>query len=324
MRTYFIKRLLEMVPTILMITLVVFIMMRSIPGDPVVAMLGDAYTQEDAERVRHDYGLDKPVVVQYVIWLGKLVQGDWGTSILSGRPVLQDVMIRLPVTFELIVLSMGVALAIAIPAGIIGALRQNTWADYTATSVAMIGVSIPEFFIGVLLLLIFSIGLGGWLPSSGWVYLPGTCPTMVCGVSLWGNLQHVLMPALALGVGRAALLTRLLRASMLEVIRTEYVTTARAKGLAEKPVVFKHALKNALIPTITVMGLQVGFLIGGAIVVETLFAMPGLGTFGIDAIIARDYQQVQGFALITAFVFVGINLLVDLTYTLLDPRIRYA
>ena len=324
MRTYFIKRLLEMVPTILMITLVVFIMMRSIPGDPVVAMLGDAYTQEDAERVRHDYGLDKPVVVQYLIWLGKLVQGDWGTSILSGRPVLQDVMIRLPVTFELIVLSMGVALAIAIPAGIIGALRQNTWADYTATSVAMIGVSIPEFFIGVLLLLIFSIGMGGLLPSSGWIYLPGTCPSMVCGVSLWGNLQHVLMPALALGVGRAALLTRLLRASMVEVIRTEYVTTARAKGLSERPVVFKHALKNALIPTITVMGLQVGFLIGGAIVVETLFAMPGLGTFGIDAIIARDYQQVQGFALITAFAFVGINLLVDLTYTFLDPRIRYA
>ena len=324
MRTYIIKRLLEMVPTILMITLVVFMMMRSIPGDPVVAMLGDAYTQEDAERVRHDYGLDKPVIVQYVIWLGKLVQGDWGTSILSGRPVLQDVMARLPVTMELIVLSMGVALAIAIPAGIIGALRQNTWADYTATSVAMIGVSIPEFFIGVLLLLIFSIGLGGWLPSSGWVYLPGTCPSMVCGVSLWGNLQHVLMPALALGVGRAALLTRLLRASMLEVIRTEYVTTARAKGLAEKPVVFKHALKNALIPTITVMGLQVGFLIGGAIVVETLFAMPGLGTYGIDAIIARDYQQVQGFALITALTFVGINLLVDLTYTFLDPRIRYA
>ena len=213
---------------------------------------------------------------------------------------------------------------IAIPAAIIGALRQNTWADYTATSVAMIGVSIPEFFIGVLLLLVFSIGLGGLLPSSGWVYLPGTCPTIVCASSLWGNTQHVLMPAFALGVGRAAILTRLLRASMLEVIRTEYVTTARAKGLGERPVVLKHALKNALIPTITVMGLQVGFLIGGAIVVETLFAMPGLGTFGIDAIIARDYQQVQGFALITAFAFVVINLLVDLAYTFLDPRIRYA
>ncbi len=324
MRVYILRRLLEMIPTILMITLVVFVMMRSIPGDPVVALLGDAYTEEDAERIRVAYGLDQPVLVQYFIWLGKLVRGDWGTSILSGRPVLSDVLVRLPVTVELIALSMGVALLIAVPAGLIGALRQNTWADYTATSVAMIGVSIPEFFIGVLLLLVFSIGLGGILPSSGWVYLPGTCPTMVCGVSLWGNAQHVLMPAIALGVGRAAILTRLLRASMLEVIRTEYVTTARAKGLGERPVVLKHALKNALIPTVTVMGLQVGFLIGGAIVVETLFAMPGLGTFGIDAIIARDYQQVQGFALITAFAFVVINFLVDLTYTVLDPRIRYA
>ena len=324
MRIYILRRLIEIVPTVLGITFVVFLMMQSVPGDPVVALLGDAYTQEDAVKVRHAYGLDRPIIVQYFIWLGKLVQGNWGTSILSGRPVLEDVLVRLPVTLELIVLSMGVALAIAVPAGIIGALRQNTWADYTATSVAMIGVSIPEFFIGVLLLLVFSFGLGGLLPSSGWVYLPGTCPSMVCGVSLWGNMQHVLMPALALGVGRAAILTRLLRTSMLEVIRTEYVTTARAKGLSERPIVLKHALKNALIPTITVMGLQIGFLIGGAIVVETLFAMPGLGTFGIDAIIARDYQQVQGFALITAFAFVAMNLLVDLTYTFLDPRIRYA
>jgi len=323
MRTYILRRLLQIIPTILMITFVVFVMMRSIPGDPVVSLLGDAYTEEDAEKAREAYGFNKPIVVQYVIWLGKLVQGDWGASVLSGRPVLSDVLVRLPVTLELIVLSMGVALVIAIPAAIIGALRQNTWADYTATSAAMVGVSIPEFFTGVLLLLVFSFGMGGLLPSSGWVYLPGTCPSMVCGVSFWGNMQHVLMPAFALGIGRAAILTRLLRASMLEVIRTEYVTTARAKGLAERPVVFKHALKNALIPTITVMGLQVGFLIGGAIVVETLFAMPGLGTFGIDAIIARDYPQVQGFALITAFSFVFINLLVDLTYTFLDPRIRY-
>jgi peptide/nickel transport system permease protein len=324
MRVYILKRLLLIIPTVLMITLVVFVMMRSIPGDPVVALLGDAYTEEDAVRVREGYGLDRPVIVQYLIWLGKLVQGDWGASILSGRPVLQDVLVRLPVTLELIVLSMAVALVIAVPAAIIGALRQNTWADYTATTIAMIGVSIPEFFVGVLLLLLFSVGMGGLLPSSGWVYLPGTCPSIVCGVSLWGNAQHILMPAIALGIGRAAILTRLLRASMLEVIRSEYVTTARAKGLAERPVVLKHALKNALIPTITVMGLQVGFLIGGAIVVETLFAMPGLGTFGIDAIIARDYQQVQGFALLTAFAFVVINLAVDLMYSVLDPRIRYA
>src|SRR6266542_2059615 len=221
MRTYILRRLLQIVPTVLAITFVVFVMMRSVPGDPVVSLLGDAYTEDDAIKAREAYGLNKPIVVQYAIWLGKLVQGDWGASILSGRPVLQDVLVRLPVTLELIVLS-----------------------------------------IGVLLLLVFSIGLGGLLPSSGWVYLPGTCPSMVCGVSLWGNMQHVLMPAIALGVGRAAILTRLLRASMLEVIRTEYVTTARAKGLSERPVVFKHALKNALIPTVTVMGLQVGFLIG--------------------------------------------------------------
>src|SRR6476660_3123934 len=324
MRTYILKRLVQIVPTVLMITFVVFVMMRSVPGDPVVSVLGDAYTEEDAIKARETYGLDKPVVVQYFIWLGKLVQGDWGASILTGRPVLQDVLIRLPVTLELIVLSMLVALVIAVPAAIIGALRQNTWADYTATTAAMIGVSIPEFFIGVLLLLGFSIGLGGLLASAGWVYLPGAYPSIVWNGTLWGNTQHVLMPAFALGAGRAAILTRLLRASMLEVIRTEYVTTARAKGLGERPVVFKHALKNALIPTVTVMGLQVGFLIGGAIVVETLFAMPGLGTFGIEAIVARDYQQVQGFALVTALAFVVINLLVDLTYTFLDPRIRYA
>src|SRR5262244_123687 len=245
MRTYLLRRLIEVVPTILMITLVVFVMMRSIPGDPVVALLGDAFTEEDATKVRAEYGLDKPILVQYGLWLAKLAQGDWGTSILSGRPVLKDVLLRLPVTLELIVLSMAVALAIAIPAAIIGALRQNTWADYTATTVAMVGVSIPEFFIGVLLLLAFSIGMRGALPSSGWVYLPGTCPTIVCAAGLIGNAQHVLMPAIALGIGRAALLTRLLRASMLEVIRTEYITTARAKGLAEKPVVLKHALKNA-------------------------------------------------------------------------------
>jgi peptide/nickel transport system permease protein len=215
MRIYILRRLLGTVPTILMITFVVFVMMRSIPGDPVVALLGDAYNQEDAVKAREAYGLDRPLLVQYLIWLGKLVQGDWGASILSGRPVLHDVLARLPVTFELIVLSMAIALVIAIPAAIIGALRQNTWADYSATSVAMIGVSIPEFFLGVLLLLAFSVGLGGILPSSGWVYLPGTCTSVVCTAGLLGNVEHVLMPAVALGVGRAAILTRLLRSNLL-------------------------------------------------------------------------------------------------------------
>jgi peptide/nickel transport system permease protein len=189
---------------------------------------------------------------------------------------------------------------------------------------ALMGVSIPDFFLGVLLLLIFSIGLNGLLPSSGWVYLPGTCPSVVCEVGVWGNLKHALLPAIALGVGRAAILTRLLRASMLEIIRMEYVTTARAKGLSDKLVILKHALKNALIPTVTIMGLQVSFLIGGAIVIETLFAIPGLGTYGINAIIAWDYQQVQGFILLVAGSFVVGNFLIDLTYSFLDPRIRYS
>ena len=324
MRDYILKRLLQIIPTILMITLVVFAMMHTIPGDPIIALLGDAYSEEDAMQLRQAYGLDKPLVVQYVIWLGKMVRGDWGTSILTSRPVLQDVLLRLPVTVELIVLAMAVALFIAIPAGIIAALRQNTWADYTAMTSALAGISIPDFFLGILLLLVFSFALQGLLPSSGWVYWPGTCPSLVCQESVWGNLRHALMPALALGVGRAAILTRLLRASMLEIIRMEYVTTARAKGLANTVVILKHALKNALIPTVTIMGLQVGFLIGGAIVIETLFALPGLGTYGINAIIARDYQQVQGFILLVALCFVGINFVVDLTYSLLDPRIRYS
>jgi peptide/nickel transport system permease protein len=323
MREYIIRRLLQVIPTILIITLVVFAMMQAIPGDPIVALLGDGYDEADAEQLRKEYGLDKPVIVQYVVWLGKLIQGDWGDSFISSRPVLQDVLTYLPVTAELVVLSMLVSLLIAIPAGIIAAIRQNTWGDYTAMSTALVGISIPDFFLGILLLLVFSVAFEGLLPSSGWVYLPGTCPTLVCEASVWGNLKHALMPAIALGVGRAALLTRLLRASLLEIIRMEYVTTARAKGLGERVVLFKHALKNALIPTVTIMGLQVGFLIGGAIVIETLFAIPGLGMYGINAIILRDYQQVQGFILIVAISFVMVNFLVDLTYSFLDPRIRY-
>lgn len=324
MRDYIIKRLLQMVPTVLMITLVVFVMMQAIPGDPMISLLGDAYDEENATKLRQEYGLDKPVPVQYGIWLGKLLRGDWGKSILSGHPVLHDVLMRLPVTIELIVLAMLVALLIAIPAGIMAAIRQNTWTDYSAMSTALVGISIPDFFLGILLLLLFSIALNGFLPSSGWVYLPGTCPSIICEASIAGNLKHVIMPAIALGVGRAAILTRLLRASMLEIIRMEYVTTARAKGLGERIIILRHALKNALIPTVTIMGLQVGFLIGGAIVVETLFAIPGLGTYGINAIVARDYQQVQGFILLVAVSFVVINFLVDLTYSFLDPRIRYS
>jgi peptide/nickel transport system permease protein len=228
--------------------------------------------------------------------------------------VLTDVLYRLPVSLELIVLSLVVSLLISLPAGIIAAVRPNTWKDYSAMLISMAGVSIPEFFLGVLLFLLFGLVLR-WLPVSG--YVPPQA-------SLLENMRHMVLPMVALGFPRAALLTRLVRATLLEVLKLEYVTTARAKGLGEQPIVLKHALRNALIPTVTVAGLQVGFLIGGAIVVETVFAVPGIGSFGVDAIIKRDYPQVQAFVLVGALVFVLANLIVDLLYSVIDPRIQYS
>jgi peptide/nickel transport system permease protein len=313
MREYLLHRLLLLIPTILGVTLVVFLMMRFIPGDPVTNMMGENYSEEDARQLRHELGLDQPLIVQYVKWLFFLLHGDWGRSILTNRPVLTDVLYRLPVSLELIVLSMALSLLIALPAGIIAAMRPNTWQDYSAMMVSMAGVSLPEFFLGVLLFLLFALVLR-WFPVSGYVPLLDHPE---------GNLWHMVLPTIALGFPRAALLTRLMRATLLEVLKLEYVTTARAKGLGESPVVLKHALRNALIPTLTVAGLQVGFLIGGAIVVETVFAVPGIGSFGIDAIIKRDYPQVQAFVLVGAFIFVLANLTVDLLYAVIDPRIHY-
>lgn len=313
MQEYLLRRLLLLIPTLLGVTFIVFLMMRFIPGDPITNMMGETYSAEDAQKLRHEYGLDQPLLVQYGRWITLLFRGDWGKSILTNRPVLADVLYRLPVSLELLVLSMAVSLLVALPAGIIAAVWPNSWKDYSAMIIAMAGVSIPEFFLGVLLFLFFALMLG-WLPVSGYIALTE---------NLGANLRHMLLPTVALGLPRAALLTRLVRASLLEVLKLEYVTTARAKGLSEWLIILKHALKNALIPTITVIGLQVGFLIGGAIVVETLFAMPGIGSFGVDAIIKRDYPQVQAFVLVGALVFVLANLSVDLLYSVVDPRIQY-
>jgi len=313
MKEYIIRRLVLLVPTVLGVSIIVFLMMHFIPGDPVSLLLGDYYTEATAKAIRAQYGLDKPLHVQYVLWITRLFVGDWGQSIIANRPIFDDLVQRIPVTLELIVLSMGFALLIAVPAGVIAALKPYSWRDYTAMTTALIGVSVPEFFMGILLILFFSL-LWGILPAVGYVPL---------SEGLWGNLQHMLMPAMTLGLARAALLTRLVRASMMEVIRLDYVTTARAKGVREWAVVLKHALKNALIPTVTVLGLQVGFLIGGAIVVETVFAVPGVGSFGIAAISLRDYPQVQAFVLLFALGFVLTNLIVDILYAFLDPRIKY-
>jgi peptide/nickel transport system permease protein len=313
MKDYILHRLVLLVPTILGVTLLVFLMMRFIPGDPVSLLLGDYYTPEAADVIRRQYGLDRPLHMQYVLWLQQVVSGNWGYSIIAKRPILSDLARRLPITLELVILSMAFALLIAIPAGLIAALRPYSWHDYGAMTTAMIGVSIPEFFLGVLLILLFALA---WdvLPAVGYVALTQ---------SVSENLRHMVLPAVTLGLGRAALLTRLIRASMMEVIRLDYVTTARAKGVREWLVVLKHALKNALIPTVTVLGLQIGFLIGGAIVVESVFAVPGVGSFGVTAIAMRDYPQVQAFVLLVALAFVLMNLLVDLLYGFLDPRIKY-
>jgi peptide/nickel transport system permease protein len=314
MQEYLMRRLLLLLPTLIGVTLIVFLMMRVIPGDPVANMMGEAYSEADAQRLRRELGLHQPILLQYCKWLGLLVQGDWGRSMFTNRPVLSEVLYRLPVSLELIVLSTLLSLLIAFPAGIIAAIRPNTWKDYSAMMVAMAGVSIPEFFLAVLLFLLFGLALG-WLPVSG--YIPVT-------QHLGDNVRHMILPTIALGFPRAALLTRLIRASLLEILKMEYVTAARAKGLGERLIILKHALRNALIPTVTVAGLQIGFLIGGAIVVETVFAVPGIGSFGIDAIIKRDYPQVQAFVLVGALIFVVANLTVDMLYLVIDPRIQYA
>jgi peptide/nickel transport system permease protein len=313
MKDYIVKKLLLLVPTVLAITFLVFSMMQLIPGDPIHLLLGDMYDQRAADELRHEYGLDRPLIIQYVWWLARLIQGDWGRSIFTHRPVLEDILYRIPISLELIVLSMFLALLIAVPAGVISAIRPYTALDYSVMTVAMVGVAMPDFFLGILLFLLFSLTLG-WLPVQGYVPLSS---------SVVDNLGHMILPAVALGLARCGILTRLVRASMLEVVRLDYVTTARAKGVIEFLVVNKHALKNALIPTITVVGLQIGFLIGGAIVIEAVFGIPGLGTFGVQGIAKRDYQQVQGFILVVALMFVLSNLLVDISYAYFDPRIRY-
>jgi peptide/nickel transport system permease protein len=313
MREYLIKRFFLLIPTFIGITLVVYAVLLLLPGDPVDVLLGQEYDAALAARIRAEWGLDEPIVVQYAKWLWHVVQGDWGRSMFSRKPVFDEVLAKLPLTLELIVLALFFELIISVPAGVISAVRPYTWWDYGASTFALIGVSIPSFFLGILLFLTFGLWLG-WLPVQGYVPL---------SESVSENLRHLLLPTVALGLARTAILTRLIRGSMLEVIRQEYVTTARSKGLAETIVINKHALKNALIPAVTVLGLQIGFLVGGAIIIEKLFALPGIGSYGIDAITNRDYPQVLGFILVSAVVFQLANLSVDLAYCFLDPRIRY-
>jgi peptide/nickel transport system permease protein len=287
-----------------------------LPGDPAMAFLGEANIHDKVayEAMRKELGLDRPIPVQYALWLGRALKGDLGRSVRTHEAVLDALIARLPVTIELAAVALVIALVIAIPVGIVSATRPNTKIDSVATVMAVSGVAVPEFFVGILLIYLFAVGLR-WLPPSGYVPL---------SVGTWPNLKSIILPALSLGLALNAVTMRQVRASLLEVLQEEYVTVARAKGLPEREVIRVHALKNAMIPVITVIGLQIGRLFGGTVVVETIFAFPGMGRLAADSIFFRDFPVLQGAVLVMALAVLACNLLTDLLYAYVDPRIRYA
>jgi len=310
---YFIRRVLALIPVFFLMTVIVFLLIRLVPGDPVDVMYG-AEGLDPARRaaLERSLGLDQPLVVQYVKWLGRALSGDLGRSYRAQMPVLQLILQRLPATLYLSLAALVFSVALAIPLGILSAIRRNSWADLGAIGFAILGISLPQFWSGIMLVLIFAVWLR-WLPSIGFV------PPQE---DFFKFLRHLTLPAITLGWSLAGTTTRLTRSSVLEELGRDYVRTARGKGLPESHVLWRHALRNALIPTVTMVGLQLAFLIGGAVVVETVFAWPGIGLLVVDSIFARDYPVVQGVILTVAVLVVLVNLLVDFIYTILDPRIR--
>ncbi|MBI4245923.1 MAG: ABC transporter permease [Candidatus Rokubacteria bacterium] len=306
------RRLLVTVPLLFFVSLVVFSFVHVLPGDPAVLFLGEEADAETIARFRTRLGFDRPLPAQYGEWLGRALRGDLGRSLRTNQPVTEAIVQRLPVTLELMAAALVISLAIAIPMGILSAVKRNSGVDLLSTGFALIGFSLPNFWLGLILIYVFALLLR-WLPPSGWVPLAASVPE---------NLRAVVLPAVTLGTALAAVVTRQLRSGMLEVLRQDYVRTAQAKGLAPRLVVGKHALKNALIAVVTVVGLQIGGLLGNTIITETLFALPGVGRLMIDAIFSRDFFIVQGVILFLAVGYVVSNLFVDVVYSYLDPRIR--
>ncbi|ACZ38116.1 nickel ABC transporter permease [Sphaerobacter thermophilus] len=311
---YIVRRILAMLPVLFLVSVIVFSLIHLTPGDPAITMLGEEATPEAVAALRAKLGLDQPLPVQYLRWVGSVLQGDLGRSIRSNQPVSEAIAQRLPVTLELAILSVLIGVAIAIPVGIVSAMRRNSPLDTASTGAALLGVSLPNFFLAILLIFIFSVHLR-WLPPIGYTPLAD---------GVLDNLKRMLMPAITLGTALSAIVMRMTRSSLLEVLDQDYVRTARAKGLAEMRVIRVHALKNSLIPVATVVGLQIGGLLGGAIITETIFALPGIGRLLVDSIFQRDFPLVQGVVLFTSLAFLVVNLLVDLLYAFLDPRIRYS
>jgi len=304
MLRYLIRRLILTIPVLLGVATLVFALIHFIPGDPAQAMLGEGAAPDEIAQLRQRLGLDRPVLVQYGSFLKGLLRGDLGVSLRNDQPVTQQILERMPATAELAFASMTVAVLFALPLGIIAAVWRGTFIDFSAMTLALVGISVPNFWLGPLLAIVFSVELG-WLPVGG-----------------RGTLAHLVLPAVTLGAALSAILARMTRASLLEELREPYVLAARAKGVSRTRAVLHHALRNSLIPIVTILGLQFGVVLTGAVITETIFAWPGVGRLLIQSISFRDYPTVQGCVLLIAVTYVGVNLLTDLTYGFLDPRIR--
>ena len=333
MARYAVQRFLTIVPVLVGISVIVFAFIHLIPGDPAVTMLGERATPARVQEIRVQLGLDRPIAIQYAVYAGKLLRGDLGASILRGDPVLTDLLRRFPATVELACAAILVAVLVGIPAGIVSAVWRNSFVDAAARLLALTGVSMPIFWLGLMLAWVFGVMLG-WFPTG---FRLGPTVTLVAlthfnlldslltgnGPAFVESLRHLTLPAVALSTIPLAVITRMTRASLLEILSQDYIRTAEAKGLPQRLVILRHALRNALLPVMTVTGLQVGRLLAGAILTETIFSWPGIGLWIYEAIQARDYPIVQGATLFIATVFVLVNLLTDLCYAAVDPRITY-
>jgi len=313
LRAHLIKRILTIVPVIFLVSLIVFLLLHLIPGDPALVYVGEDAEPGEIERIRFEMGLDRPLYVQFGTWFVKIIRGDFGESIIYQRPVIDLILERLPVTLSFGFFAMLISLMFAIPSGILAAVNHNTYKDYFFTFIAVLGISIPGFWLSLMFISTFSLKLG-WLPATGYVPLTE---------NFWGGVECLILPSTAHALLTAAIVARMLRSSMLEVLRQDFITTARGKGLPARWVIYKHALKNAFAPTLTIIGFQIGAVIGGSIIFETIFTLPGVGQMIYTAIGDRDYPVVQGCLLIIALSFVLVNLIVDLLYSYFDPRITY-
>jgi peptide/nickel transport system permease protein len=316
MLAYTLRRIAQLVPVLLVLTVVVFCFVEALPGSIVDTLVGtEGGDIEEARAIlRKEYGLDRPVYERYALWLARVAEFDFGKSLVTRRPISTELLSRIPATVYLATVGIVLSMLIAIPLGTFAAVRRNTPVDYTAQVTSLVGISIPEFWFAILCVLLFSLYLG-WLPSSGYV-----SPL----VDFWGSLQFLILPAAAIGFRQAAFTTRLTRSSMLDELSKEYVDTARAMGLPERRVIFRYTLRNAMIPTVTISGLQLANLLGGTVVLESIFAWPGIGRAIFEAILQRDYPLIQAGILVLGVIVVIMNLLVDLTYRFLNPRVKLA